>query len=92
METITLFQSILVGGVATTLATQILKSPIVTFIKAEKYPRLTALVVSVIAAVATIANQGLSLKSLAVIDVATVVVGTLLVAAATYNHLLRDRS
>lgn len=86
-----IFVSILAGGVATTLAVQLLKSKLIPFVPAEKYPRITAAVVSAVASVAALVQSGVSwafVTSTPQVIVA-VVGGTLLVAASVYNNVLK---
>lgn len=86
------FVSILAGGVATTLAVQLLKSKLIPFVPAEKYPRITAAVVSVVASVAALVQSGVSwafVTSTPQVIVA-VVGGTLLVAASVYNNVIKS--
>lgn len=97
METTQIFEvfiSILTGGVATTLAVQLLKSQFVPFIKAESYPRITAAVVSVVAAVAALVQSGVTwdfVTSTPQILIA-VVGGILLVASNVYETVLKRPS
>lgn len=95
METTQIFEvfvSILAGGVATTLAVQLLKSKLIPFVPAEKYPRITAAVVSAVASVAALVQSGVSwafVTSTPQVIVA-VVGGTLLVAASVYNNVIKS--
>lgn len=87
-----IFVSILAGGVATTLAVQLLKSKFIPFIPAEKYPRITAAVVSAVASVAALVQSGVTwafVTSTPEVIVA-VVGGTLLVAASVYNNVVKS--
>lgn len=81
-----LFQSILLGGGATLVATQILKSKYIP-IGFEKYPRTTAAVISLIASVVIEYQAGVILDFHNLPNLAAIFVGTLLVAISTYNHL-----
>lgn len=87
MQNYTLLSGILLGGGASMLATQLLKSKFVP-IQFEKYPRATAAIVSLIASIITEwqANVVINLHSLPSLGV--VFVGTLWIAVSVYNHLL----
>lgn len=78
-------QSVIVSGVATTYATQIAKSRYFV-VPAEKSPRLTAFIISLIASAIAVSQGGLNLDALKDwTDYLTVFCGTLIVAAATYK-------
>jgi hypothetical protein len=79
-------QYILLGGGATLVGTQILKSKYIP-IQFEKYPRTTAAVVSLIAAVVTIYQAHIAINLNSMANLAAAFVGILLVAISTYNHL-----
>ncbi len=81
------FKSIIVSGVATTYATQIAKSQYFP-LPAEKSPRLTAFIVSVIASIVAI-GQGFDFNAPFKdwTDYVPVIAGTLLVSAATYKAI-----
>ena len=81
------FKAIIVSGVATTYATQIAKSQYFP-IPAEKSPRLTAFVVSVIASIIAV-GQGFDFNAPFKdwTDYVPVIAGTLLVSAATYRAI-----
>ena len=86
MNTQVFLNSILVGGGATLLATQILKSKYIP-IQFQKYPRTTAAVVSLIAAVVSEYNSGTSVNLHDLPTLTALFVGTLWVAINVYNHL-----
>ena len=89
MEVVSIIQAVLIGGSATALATEILKSPFIAFIKAESYPRITAVILSVVASVLIILHQNIAFATLSVENWVALVVGTLLVAVATYHGVLK---
>lgn len=89
MDLVTLIQSVLVGGSATTVATEVLKSPFIAFIKAESYPRTTAVILSVLASVLIILQQNIAFATLSVVNWISLAVGTLLVAVATYHGVVK---
>jgi len=89
MTTVEIIQSVLLGGTATTLATQILKSPFIP-VPATKHPRITAAVVSVIASAIVVSQAGVDVSNLGdVASVTAIFAGVLLVASTTYNQLIR---
>jgi hypothetical protein len=89
MSTLTLIQSILVGGTATALGTQLLKNNLIP-VPAQKYPRITAFIVSLIASVVAVMQSGFSASTVHDwTDWLAVVSGTLLISSVTYNHLLK---
>ncbi len=83
-------KTILVSGVATTYATQILKSSLIP-LPAANSPRLTAFIVSLIASAIAV-GQGIDfnnpLKDWT--DYVPVIAGTLLVSAATYKAIYKE--
>jgi len=81
------FKAVIVSGVATTYATQIAKSQYFP-LPAEKSPRLTAFIVSVIASIVAI-GQGFDFNAPFKdwTDYVPVIAGTLLVSAATYKAI-----
>ena len=93
MDLVNLFQVIIMGGFATTIATKILTSDLVK-IPFEKYKRLTALAVSFLSSGVALYQQGLNVASLHVIasswqSIATVVLGVFVTSAIVYNNILR---
>lgn len=84
------FSTIVVSGVATTLATQMLKSSMIP-VPVEDYPRISAGVVSILATFGSIYVSDASLMVNSFIDWTAFVVGTFLVSVITYNNVLRGR-
>lgn len=89
MENSTLLAGVLLGGGASVLATQLLKSRLIP-VGFEHYPRSTAAMVSLVASIITEwqANVTISFHNLSSLGV--VFVGTLWVAVSVYNHLLNS--
>lgn len=93
MAVVDLVQTILLSGVATTAATELLKSKYVP-VQFSKFPRLTALGVSVVATLFVAWQQcnGLAGGCQGVFttpfDYAAAILGTLLVATVTYNNIV----
>lgn len=94
MGMVELIQTILVGGVATTLAVQFLKSKVIP-VEFQRFPRLSALGVSVVAAVIAAYQQCSDGSCSALvnqpIDYAGAVAGIFIVAVVTYNNVLKDK-
>jgi len=96
MQVIEFLQVILVGGVTTTLAVQFLKSNFIP-VQFEKYPRLTAFGVSVLATVVAVWQKcqdvvaGCQTLLQQPLDYAAAVAGIFLIAVVTYNAVLRDK-
>ncbi len=89
MNTVMLIQSLIVGGTATALATELLKSPYIP-VPAQKYPRVTALIVSIIASVVAVMQSGFNATTLhSWTDGLALVCGTLIVSSVTYNQLIK---
>lgn len=88
MDLQTFIQSAVVGGGATSLATELLKSKYIP-VQAQKYPRITAAIVSVVASGIFIwhtqAHPPTSDWKLWV----ALAAATLITAADTYNHILK---
>jgi hypothetical protein len=80
-------KTIVVSGVATTYATQILKSSLIP-IPFQRSPRLTAFIVSLIASIIAV-GQGFDFNAPFKdwTDYVPVIAGTLLVSAATYKAI-----
>src|SRR5690349_11956927 len=90
MQITQLVQSILVSGTATTLATQVLKSKYLP-IPAEKSPRLTAFVVSLVASGIAVWQAGIGPTRLTSwTDWLTAAGGTRTVPAATYHAVFNE--
>jgi hypothetical protein len=93
MGVVDLVQTMLVSGVATTVATQLLKSKYIP-IQFQKFPRVTALFVSIGATVFVAWQQcndlatGCSGLLTSPIDWTAAVLGTLLVSTLTYNNIV----
>lgn len=89
MDFISFFQSIILGGTATTVMTEILKSPYIPA-NFQKYPRLTTGVVSLIAATIAVYNSGITLSSFHdVLSWVEVILGTGAVAVFTYKNYVK---
>lgn len=87
LDMATMAQLTVICGMATAAATEILKSPIIP-IPFERAPRITAAVVSLIAAIIAMYNSGV--QSVDVTDLPQLLAlasFTFLVAISTYNHL-----
>lgn len=93
MAVVDLIQTILISGVATTMATQLLKSKLVP-VQFQKFPRLTALLVAIGSTVFVAYQQCNGLEKgcqglfTNPMDYLAAVVGTLLVATLTYNNIV----
>lgn len=92
MDLLEFIQSSLLAGAATTLATQILKSPAIP-IPAQHHPKLTAVIVSMVAA-GMVVYQGVhnSYATFDVLEWATVSIATLLIAVVTYNNIVKPKA
>lgn len=96
MNVVDFLQTILVGGVATTLAVQFLKSHLIP-VQFERYPRLTAFAVSVLATGVAVWQKcedvvaGCQSLVQQPLDYAAAVLGVFLIAVVTYNNVLKDR-
>lgn len=86
MDVQNLFSSILVGGGATVIATQLLKSKYIP-IAFQNHPQWTAALVSLVAAIIAEWQAGVSVDYHNLPNLAAVFVGTLWVAISVYNHL-----
>lgn len=93
MSVIDLLQTILISGVATTVATELLKSKYIP-VQFSKFPRITALVISIGATVFVAWQQCANLATgcqgilASPIDWIAAVLGTMLVATLTYNNIV----
>lgn len=84
------FKAILLSGVATTMAVEVLKSKYIP-IAFQNYKRLTTIGVSVAASVfAVFSHDPSTLGVDSWPDVAAIFSGTLLIAVVTYNNLLKS--
>lgn len=92
MTTVQFIQSVLVSGLATTLATEALKSPLIP-VPATKYPRITAAVVSLGASVVALLQSGFDFNSMATDwpSLVALFTGVLLIASVTYNQVIKQR-
>lgn len=93
MGIVELIQTILVSGVAVTMATQFLKSRFVP-IQFSRFPRLTALALSIVATAIAVWQQcGGTAESCQAyitgpVDYISAVLGSLLIATITYNNVV----
>lgn len=85
---VTFFTAIVVGGVATTAAVQMLKLDFLGGI-AKRYPRLTNLAVSLLASVVAVYNSSLELVIHGFWQTMAFAVGIFVVAAITYNNVVK---
>lgn len=83
-----IFQQILLGGGATLIATQILKSDYIP-VQFEKYPRATTVVVALISALIAEYQAGALMNYHNIASLGTIFVGTLLVAITVYNQIAK---
>lgn len=86
---IAVFGAILLSGVAVTIATELSKKRALFFLPAEKYPRLTAVVYSLIAAGVSLYNSSVNFVVDSWIGWLAMAIGTLLVASLTFNQLVK---
>jgi hypothetical protein len=90
MTTNQLIQSILVSRTATTIATRILKSSLIS-IPFQKSPRLTAFVDSLVVSAFAVMQGGIDFDRLRDwTDYLPVFCGTLIISAATYTAIYQD--
>lgn len=85
---ITLFTSILVSGVATSYAVQFLKSSYVSWLPAEKYPRLTNAIVSVVATFIAVIFSDAVFVITTWWEWVAFFFGVMLLSANTYNSII----
>lgn len=83
-----LFSGILLSGVATTTATQLLKLNFIP-IPVTKYPRLSAAVVAVLASLVTIYNTNLELVLDNWVQVVAFMVGVFITSVVVYNAVIK---
>lgn len=81
------FVAIYVSGVGVAYVTQFLKSSSVP-VPAKEYPRTTAAVLSVVATLISIYMANVALIVATFWQIIVMVIGTLLVSAVTYRHIL----
>lgn len=90
MDIIELVKSIILGGGATVIATQILKQNWVP-VPFEKYPRLTAAIVSLISAgVAVYQTDGTIFNQTGVVNWLSIGVGVMVVAVVVYANIFKQ--
>lgn len=89
MTDYTILSGILLGGGATMLAVQILKSKLIP-ISFENHKRATAAVVSLIASVITEEQAGVTINIHNLPSLGVLFVGTLWIAVSVYNHLYNN--
>jgi hypothetical protein len=85
---ITFFTALTLSGVGVTVATQILKAKYIP-VPAQKYPRLVAAVASVIATFVAIYASGLHFVLVGWWQWLAFGVGSFVVSAMTYNHIVK---
>lgn len=85
---VTFFTALVVSGVATTAAVQILKLDVLGGL-AKKYPRLTNAVVSLLATIVAVYNSTLDLVINGTWQMVAFAVGVFVVAAITYNNVIK---
>lgn len=81
----------MVAAAATVLATQLLKSSFIP-VKFQNYPQLTAGAVSVVATFIALISQHFSFGLHSVLQAVGTFVTIFLVAAMTYNHIVKPSS
>lgn len=86
---IALIGSIILSGVAVTIATEISKLKFLSFIPAEKYPRATAFVYSLIASGVALFNASVNFVIDSWVGWLAMAIGTLIVAVITFNNLVK---
>lgn len=84
------FTALLVSGVSVSLVTQLLKQEWV-FVPAEKFPRLTSAVLSVLATMAAIVLTDFNYAFNGVLDVLGFAAGTAIVSAVTYLTIIKRK-
>lgn len=90
MDIIELIKSVILGGGATVIATQLLKQEWVP-IPFEKYPRLTAAAISLISAgVAVYQANGTIFNQEGVINWLTIGLGIMVVAVVVYTNIMKQ--
>lgn len=84
-----IFGAIIVSGVGTSIAVEILKSKYIP-VQFQKYPRLTATVAALIASIIAVYNSPIQTISIDTpIEWVGVVAGVLIVASITYNNIFK---
>lgn len=85
---INLFGAVVVSGATTAIATEILKLKAIP-LPAQRYPRLTAGIVSVIASLVAVYLTTVNILIDSLFGLVAFIVGTLIVSAITYNNLIK---
>jgi hypothetical protein len=85
---VTFFSAMMTSGVAVSIATQMMKSDLVP-IPAQKYPRITAAVVSIGGVVGAMFATGADLSASSIMDWIGITAGILVTSAITYEVLLK---
>lgn len=85
---VTFFSAMMTSGVAVSIATQMMKSDLVP-IPAQKYPRITAAVVSIGGVVGAMFATGADLSMSSIMDWVGITAGILVTSAITYEVLLK---
>lgn len=89
MNIFILIQSIIIRGTATTFATEFLKSPFIP-VAFQKYPRLTTILVAIIASLVSIHATGINISTLhGFNDWIEICLGTLVMSNLTYENLVK---
>lgn len=86
-----LFGALLLSGVATTVATEIMKLNFIP-IPAQRYPRAVAAIVAVIATLIAVITTNADLVLEGPLGWLAMAVGTLLLSSVTYNNLVKGAS
>lgn len=87
MDQANVIYSIIIGGGASSALTEFLKLPFIP-IAAQKYPRITAGVLSVLSAVVALLVQGISITGNTT-QLVSVAIGAFVVSAITYQQALK---
>lgn len=85
---ITFFTALTLSGVGVTVATQLLKAKFIP-VPAQKYPRVTAALASVVATFVAIYASGLHFILVGAWQWFAFGVGSFVVSAITYNHIVK---
>lgn len=89
MDLIEIFKAVILGGSATVIATQIMKWNVIP-IPADKYPKVVAAITALIAAGVSVYQYDQTILTVGGFwNWITVAVGTLIVAAITYNNIVK---
>ena len=85
---VTFFSAMMTSGVAVSIATQMMKSDLVP-VPAQKYPRITAAVVSIGGVVGAMFATGADLSMSSIMDWVGITAGILVTSAITYEMLIK---